>query len=1032
MLSRINLSILLFLFVLTQSVISQDIVINEILPDNMSGITDEYDEYSDWIEIHNTSNSIINLEGYYLSDRKNDPLKWKFPNVNIAPNGFVLVFASKSPSTSSELHANFKLSVEGEFVLLSDPSGNLIDQYDSIPLLADISYGHKPNGTGDLRFFNDPTPGFSNISTGYDGFVNEPELSLLGGFYANPIDVEVSHDDIDVVLRYSLDGSEPNENSSIYYESLTFENVASNPNDISTIPTNPSFNYPQNGFNENRANTRGWLEPYTVINKTNVFKIKAFKTNYLPSHTITETYFINPETTNRYSLPVVSLTTERDGFFSEISGMYVYGVTGELGNYYEEGIEWERELTFELFENDGSLAIEQNLGARTHGGGGRHSTLKNLRMYSREEYGKSKFKYKWFDNYDTKEFKRFLLRGPGHRPDCVPRDDLVDLIIQNFDMDIQHVRHLIVFLNGEYWGVHTVKERFDQKYLEEKYGKKEEDYVILKNSGTIHSGNPEDLDGYYNLLDFVEENDMDLEENYEYVKTQIDMENYLSYFTTEVFFGNGDWIDTNIKFWRYKGLDKNQDAFGPLDGRWRWFMFDFDVAFGGSCNRVNYTLNMLDNCFDPSYGRATRLARGLKNSEQWRFDFVNRMCDLMNSSFNNKRMGEKIEEIHEVLSPEMMEHTERWRYPSMAETLNARQYEIPTMDRWNQTFEGFDEFKENRKGRIIEDLQEEFDISETISIVLDVNDIMMGNIKINTLFVSEALDGVEEDVYPWNGTYFQDVSFPLIAVPKLGYRFVEWQETGETQDTLLIDIDEAETFTAVFEKDPDFVFDDALFINEFMASNSNIIEDEYGANADWIEIYNPNNKAIDIASFYISDDAENIYKYQFPRGSKSTIIPAFGYKLIWADDRDERGVLHTNFKLNISGEDLVLLAPDSSLIDNISFGNQEDNVSFGRVEDGDPSWKFFQIPIRPTPGKTNNNAAIGDINNFSALSIYPNPVSQGRMAYFNNTMNIEVYNSVGQLLLKKDNATKLETSAMQSGIYFIKTENRGIIKLMVE
>ena len=1032
MLKKLYVPFLAIFIILVQPVFSQDIVINEILSDNMSGIIDDYGDHSDWIEVYNTSNSTINLQGYYLSDKKDDPLKWKFPNVSIVSGGYVLVFASKSPSTANQIHANFKLSVEGEYVLLSNPAGDLIHQLDSIPMKTDISYGYKPNGSGVLKYFKDPTPSSSNISTGYDGFVDDPEVNVEGGFYANPIDVEVSHEDIDVVIRYSLDGSEPTSNSSIYFESFSFENVASNPNDISMIPTNPGLNYPQNGFDEGRANTRGWLEPYTVINKTNVLKIKAFKTNYLPSNTITETYFINPETTDRYSFPVISITTERDNFFSDVTGIYVYGTTGELGNYYESGIEWERPICFELYDNNGDLSIEQNLGVRMHGGGGRHSTLKNMRMYARDEYGKSKFKYKWFDNDDNNEFERFLVRGPGHRPDCIPRDDLVDVLIQNYDMDIQHVKHVIVFLNGEYWGIHTIKERFDQEYLSLKYGKKKSDYVILKNSGTIQSGEPDDVTSYYNLLDFIDENDMSLNENYDYVKTQVDMDNYLTYFTTEIFIGNGDWINTNIKFWRYKGFDKNQVEFGPLDGRWRWFMFDFDVAFGGSCNRVNHTVNMLDNCFDPSYGRATRFAIGLKNNEQWRFDVVNKMCDLMNSSFNHKRLGEKINEIHDEMTPEIMEHTERWRYPSMAETINARQYEIPSMTRWNDTFDGLADFNDNRKEKIIEHMQEEFNIENTVEVILDVNDINMGNIKINTLFVSEALDGVNDEVYPWNGTYFQYVHFPLIAIPKLGYRFVEWQETGETQDTLLIDISAGETFTAVFEKDPDFVFDDALYINELMAVNSTTTEDEYGATADWIEIYNPNNKAIDIASFFISDDADDVYKYQFPRGSKNTIIPAYGYKLIWADNRTERGVLHTNFKLSASGEDIVLLAPDSSLIDNLSFGNQVEDVSFGRENDGSATWKFFQIPIGPTPGKTNNNAAIGDINDFSSNSVYPNPVSQGRLVYFNDIMNIELYNSVGQLLIKQDNATKLETGALQSGIYFIKTENKGIIKLLVE
>ena len=1011
---------------------AQNIVINEILSDNVTGIQDDYGDHSDWIELYNPTNTVVNLQGYYLSDEENFPLKWKFPISSIAPHGYIMVFASKKPNIGAQLHANFKLSKEGEILLLSNSNGDLIHQYDSIPMRTDVSYGHKPDGAAVLKFFGEPTPGSANNTDAYDGFVDEPELNLLGGFYPTPVNVTVSNTGANITYRYTLDGSEPNTNSALYSGPIYLINKETAANGISMIPTNPSFDYPKPGFDENRANSRGWLEPYTVINKANVLKIKAYRPGSLPSNSIAETYFINPQTYNRYTLPVISITTDNEGFFNEEIGIYVYGITGELGNYYESGREWERPITFQFFENDGSLAIKQNMGARIHGAGGRHSTLKNLRTYAREEYGKSKFKYKWFDNDDTKVFERFLVRGPGHRPDCVPRDDFADLLIQNLDLDIQHVRHTIVFLNGEYWGIHTVKERLDQEHLAAKYGKKKNDYVILKNSGKLHSGDEDDVDVYNSLLDFVNESDMSLIENYDYVKNQIDMDNYLSYYTSQIFMANVDWINTNIKFWRYKGFDKNQIEKSALDGRWRWFMFDFDVTFGGSCKEINYSVNMLDNSFDPDYGKATELARGLKQNEQWRFDFVNRMCDLMNSSFNHKRFGEKVDEIDDILSPEMMEHAERWRYPSNALTLTERQNEAPSLDKWNETIEGFHNFNDNRKRKIITHMQSEFGISDTICVILDVNDIAMGNIQVNSIFVSEALDGVNSPVYPWSGTYFENVHFPLIAIPKLGYRFVEWQETGDTQDTLLIEIDECTNFTAIFERDPDFVFEDALYINEFMASNKSTIQDEYGANADWIEIYNPNNKAVDLAGFFISDDAEDTFQYQFPRGSKNTIIPALGYIIIWADKRSERGVLHTNFSLSIAGEDITLFAPDSTLIDYLSYSIQHEDVSFGRENDGSDAWKFFEKPIGPTPGKTNNNAAVGDIVNSSLLSMYPNPVSQGRNVYFNEVMDIEVYNSMGQILLRKEHAVKLSTQSLKTGMYFIKTGDSGVLKLIVE
>lgn len=1026
---RIIISILFSLILFTAH--SQNLVINEVLSSNVNGITDSYGDHSDWIEIYNNTNSDLNLNSYYLSDKNEQPLKWKFPNVTIPAHGFLLVFASENETLASELHANFKISQEGEYISLSSPSGVLVDRIDSVMLRADVSYGHLQNASGNLKFFGEPTPASSNTSAGYDGFVSEPTVSHESGFYTSNISVSLNHSSSQVVLRYTKDGSIPTSSSSIYTGSLNFSDASTKPNEVSLIKTNPSFGYPKPGYSENRANTRGWLNPYSNISKTNVLKVKAFKSDYLPSETISSTYFVYSEADDKYSLPVVSLTTDEANFFDDEIGIYVYGTTGELGNYNETGKEWERTTLVQYFENDGTLGFEQYLGARIHGGGGRHSTVKNLRMYARSEYGKDELKYKFFDDSDINNFKRFMIRGPGHRPDCTPRDDFADLLIKNYNMDVQHVQHVILFVNGEYWGIHTIKERFDQKYLSLKYGKKDDDYVIMRNKGTLDSGEEGDDAHYNNILDFVESNNMEEDENYEYVKTQIDIDNYLSYFTSEIYMGNVDWIITNIKFWRYKGFDKNTKSINGLDGRWRWFMFDFDLVFGGSCDEITPNVNVLDDAFDEDLGQATLLARRLRENDQFVFDFVNRMCDHMNSNFNQSNFRKRLNEIDESMTPEMLEHTSRWRYPSIANTLSVRQNEIPTLSQWINILDDLYEYPKNRKRKIIDHLTAEFSLDDSINIALNVNEINMGNIRINSLFISEALDGVTEAVYPWQGTYFEDIPFQLIAVPKLGYRFVEWQESGDTQDTLLLDLNEGAVFTALFEEDPDFIFEDALFINEFMASNKSIIADEYNAYADWIEIYNPNNKPVDLASFYISDDTEDAYRYQFPIGNTSTIIEAYGYKLIWCDDRTERGPLHTNFKLSASGDDIVLMAPDSSLIDNISFGPQEEDIAYGREKDGQEPWLYFEKPFGPTPNATNNNAAIDEMSQVQ-LSMYPNPVRQGNKVYFQHQVNIKLFNNLGQLLLIKNKTQLLETDGLQSGVYIILSEEFGRSKLLVE
>lgn len=1026
-----NLYIISFFLLIGNQAFSQLLKINEILASNNAGIIDEYGERSDWIEIYNSGNEPINLQGFFLSDNPEKPLKWVFPNVSIQGQSFLLVFASEKNSTTSELHANFKISMDGEPISLYNTSGVLIDRFDSVQLKPDVSYGRGLTQSNIRYFFTTPTPYLANNTTSYSGILSEPSLSHESGFYADPINVSASHNESDVIIRYTLDASEPTASSAILNGNVYFQNVENQPNIVSNIPTNPGFNYPVPDYDEDRANSRGWLPPEGLVNKNNVIKIKAFKNTYLPSETVTNSYFINPDTSGQYSIPVISLITEPDFFFSNDLGIYVYGTTGPEGNYNMSGREWERETFVQYFDNNGILGFEQSLGARIHGGGGRNSAVKNLRMYARNEYGKDEVTYKFFSNSDHNKFKRFMIRGPGHRPDCTPRDDLADLLLQNLNMDIQHVQPITLFVNGEYWGLHSIKERFDQDYLALKYGKKDDDYVILRNSGILDSGEEGDELPYLDLIDYVQTHDMSTEESYNHVKEQLDIDNYLSYFACEVYMGNVDWINTNIKFYRYKGANKNPISGNALDGKWRWFMYDFDLVFGGSCHNITPNVNILEDAFDPEMGNSTKLAIGLKQNEQFGFDLVNRICDHMNSNFKEKNFIEKVQQIDETMTPEMQKHVERWHYPSTSETLEERALETPSLTQWNMILDQLYNYPSDRKRKMIDHMKAEFNLADSIHIELDVNDTQMGNLKMNSLFISEALDGVSESVYPWHGTYFQDVPFTLIAVPKLGYRFVEWEETGDTIDTLNMDINYGIKLTALFEKDPDFVFDDALYINEFMASNSSIIEDEYNANADWIEIFNPNNKAVDLASFFISDDKQDGFKYQFPRGDQSTIIPPFGFKIIWCNDRPERGPLQTNFKLSADGEDIVLLAPDSSLIDELSYAVQQEDVSYGREKDGETTWKFFQNPVGPTPGATNNNASIDELFK-EQITFFPNPVKRGEQIHFNTNMSLEVYNLWGQLVKQIIDVNKMDTDDLSTGIYLLKSKGSSNSKLMVQ
>jgi hypothetical protein len=173
----------------------------------------------------------------------------------------------------------------------------------------------------------------------------------------------------------------------------------------------------------------------------------------------------------------------------------------------------------------------------------------------------------------------------------------------------------------------------------------------------------------------------------------------------------------------------------------------------------------------------------------------------------------------------------------------------------------------------------------------------------------------------------------------------------------------------------------SLFVNEFMASNSTVIQDEWGDFEDWAEIYNAGAEAVDLTGLKFTDNLDNPDKFIFP----DTTIAAGGFLLIWCDDEAHEGPLHTPFKLSASGEELGIFTSalhGTIQLDSIAFGPQTTDVSFGRQPDGADNWIFFESS---TPGESNNPTAVAETDGIISLRVlgaYPNPVRTGTRIRF--------------------------------------------------
>lgn len=618
------------------SVIGQSIVINELMSKNDATIQDYEGDYSDWVELYNTTNTPISLLNYSLSDDNNDLDKWTFPKVTISPQGYLLIFASdKNRLDTAELHSNFKISSSGEKLYLSNNLGQLIDQTISIHLNTVQTYGRVPDGSANWRLINTPSPASTNNNS------NQLLFSHQEGFYTTPFSIKINSLLPDTIY-YTLNGDIPTQNSTIFTDSLLISKRISDPNVLSLIPTTPD---------QGLVNYKTWEAPNGLVDKATIFRCVSYNKGLKTSSIYSKTFFVNDDGHDKYSMPVISLITKKENLFSPDSGIYVPGLTfnsnnpQRSGNFFMRGDDWERNTHIEYFDTNGNIGFSQDAGVRINGGNTRQATQKSLRLYARDEYGQSSFNYNLLPQRQVNQYDRFLLRSTmgSWRKQTVIKDALAQNISNKLNIDYQEFQPVILFINGEYWGIHTIRDKIDERYIEYTHNVNK-DSVEFKDLNNVH---------YNNLITFIETNDLSINSNYEYVKTQIDIDNYIDYTIVEQFFKNYDWPGNNVSLWRERP-----------NGKWRWILFDLDAGFGDE--NVNMLIHSTKNDSSvrwPNPISATFLFRNLLKNDNFQDSYINRYTGILNTAFNVDSMKRKFNSMKALYKPEMEDHIHRWNYP---------------------------------------------------------------------------------------------------------------------------------------------------------------------------------------------------------------------------------------------------------------------------------------------------------------------------------------------------------------------------------
>ncbi|MFT7250018.1 MAG: hypothetical protein ACI97P_002799, partial [Arcticibacterium sp.] len=299
-----------------------------------------------------------------------------------------------------------------------------------------------------------------------------PIFSKVGGFYENPISVRLSSNLSDSIY-ITFDGSEPFKRSLI------------------------------------------WNGESLYIDSTISIRARIYDNEQLSSEVITQTYFINEPK----NLPTISLTTDPAHFFSDETGIYVTGTNGIKGSCDSKirnlNQDWERPINIEFYEKNGTQSLNQLAGVKIFGGCSRtRFPQKSLSLFARKIYGKGSFKYQLFPDKNISKFESFILRSSG---DDQVRSFIADALTayslkDNMDLDYQAYRPVAVFLNGIYWGIHNMREKVNEHYLQDNFDVEEADINLLESNSRTNFGSNSD---YNAMIDFIGTNNLSKESNYQ-------------------------------------------------------------------------------------------------------------------------------------------------------------------------------------------------------------------------------------------------------------------------------------------------------------------------------------------------------------------------------------------------------------------------------------------------------------------------------------------------------------------------------------
>jgi hypothetical protein len=661
----------------------------------------ENDLYSIELPPNSKLPDLANIYGLRFSNVSNS-----YGTVNFSFNSII------AHKQGGNIHASFELKEGGGKLFLLDSLGQIRDSVAYPAEAKDLSFA-KNFESGKWAFSRPPTPNSANSNESYEGQAQAPSTTGIpkSGYFEKELSFTLPPETGSGITRCDTSGALPNENSILKSgSSLT-------------------------------------------LTKTAILRCAGFKNGAYPSEPIMRTYIIGERLPD---LPVVSIAVNPKDMFDSTTGLYATGPNASKNypyfgaNYWEET---EIPIQMDFFESGARLAWSYPAGLQIFGNYSRANPKKSVTVGFRERYGQKNLKYTLLPEHpNLRTFKWFILRNNGgnYGKDYI-RDMLMSSLTEGLGIDYQKGRAVIVYYNGEYYGIHNLRERSNGDYFETNYGIDENRLDLVKGNGEVSRGSDAD---YLDILRWAEANTLN-DENLEQLKKRIDLDNYTNYLHSEIYFLNKDWPANNLKRWRTNSPPS----------KWKWFLYDTDYGFGGHDEIPN--VKMLDFVTEPSGPEypnppsSTLLLRKLLQNENYKYAFINRFSLLLSTYFAPARVEVRINTLMQPIATEIPLDQKRWR-------LNAA-----NMDRELAVIR---DFGRNRPAQMQTEIEEFFGLDNPKNLTLSVR----GNGKI--LIHNLPLPGEAATFKAYSS-----IPITIKAVPNSGTKFNGWSDgVKEAERTVIV------------------------------------------------------------------------------------------------------------------------------------------------------------------------------------------------------------------------------------------------------